>query len=366
MVLTILTFLVILSILVLVHELGHFLVARFVGVNVEEFGLGLPPRVIGKKIKGTMYSFNWLPIGGFVKLSGEDDEESKQKTISGEQKKKFFWARTKKERAAILLAGVAMNFFLAVGITAYLLTQGVMEPAGNVHIERIIDGSPAQAAGLNVGDIVKSIRCKDANTSCGEQAIAVPRGLISFTQAHKGEVVVLVVDRGQQELSLSLTPRKEYPQGQGPMGVAISDLEKKTYSIGSAPVKAIEINVSRAWDMLVSFGVLIWRLVTLQPLQADVAGPIGIAQVTGQAVKYGLSAILEFMSVLSLNLAVLNVLPIPALDGGRLAFVFFEKILGRRIKPAFEKSTHQVGMIILFALILLVSINDILRLARGG
>ena len=109
----------------------------------------------------------------------------------------------------------------------------------------------------------------------------------------------------------------------------------------------------------------LWRLATLRAPQADIAGPIGIAQVTGQAVKFGWQAVLEFASILSLNLAVLNILPIPALDGGRLAFVFLEKILGKKVRPAFEKSTHQIGMVILLGLILLVSINDILRLVRG-
>jgi regulator of sigma E protease len=172
--------------------------------------------------------------------------------------------------------------------------------------------------------------------------------------------------RDGKEMTLSLTPRKDPPPGEGAMGVVVSDLEKKTYSLGEAPFKAVEINLSRASQMLVSLGGTVWRLVTLQPLRADVAGPIGIAQVTGEVVKYGFRAVLELMSILSLNLAVLNILPFPALDGGRLAFVFLEKIFGRRIKPAFERSTHQIGMLILFILILLVSFNDILRLARGG
>jgi regulator of sigma E protease len=128
---------------------------------------------------------------------------------------------------------------------------------------------------------------------------------------------------------------------------------------------AVGINLSRAWEMLRSIGLALWRLATLQPLSADIAGPVGIAQVTGEAVRYGFLALLEFVSILSLNLAVLNILPIPALDGGRLAFVFLEKFMGRRVRPAFERSAHQVGMIILFGLILLVTINDILRLVRG-
>ncbi len=349
---TAIVFLVILSLLVFIHELGHFVVARLIGVKVEEFGFGLPPRIFGKKIKGTIYSLNWLPIGGFVRLAGEDDGEAREHAKGKQNLGQYFWARSKKERAAILSAGVAMNFLLAVALTTYLLIQGISVPSGRVHIEKVLSGSPAEKAGLKSGDIIKGF--------------TTPKDLIDRTKAHLGEETTLTIIRDGKELSVVLIPRKDSPKGEGPMGVAISDLEIKKYSMTAAPVEATKINVLRAREMLIGIGQLIVRLVTLKPLGADVAGPIGIAQVTGQAVKFGLSAVLEFMSILSLNLAVLNVLPIPALDGGRLLFVFAEKILGRKVAPAFERSTHQIGMIILFILILLVSINDILRLTRGG
>ncbi|MFZ5845578.1 MAG: RIP metalloprotease RseP [Patescibacteria group bacterium] len=371
MLLTAITFFIILSILILIHELGHFVVALLLGVKVEEFGLGLPPRAWGKKIKGTVYSLNWLPIGGFVKLAGEDDGEHPSLKRShparqGETLKKYFWARTKKERAAILLAGVTMNFLLAVALTAYLLTQGVMVPSGQVHIERILPNTPAAQAGLKEKDIIKNIKYQIAGNQYAEKTIKTTRDLIEITGRHKGEIVTLAVEREGKELIVSLVPRAQYPQGEGPMGVAISDLELKKYTLGEAPFLALKVNLQRAGDMLLSIVAMLWRLVTLRSVGAEVAGPIGIAQVTGQAVKYGVRAVLEFMAILSLNLAVLNILPVPALDGGRLAFVFLEKLLGKRVKPAFEKSTHQAGMIILLILILLISLNDILRLARGG
>ncbi len=373
MFLTGLTFFIILSILVLIHELGHFLMARRIGVAVEEFGMGLPPRIVGKKIKGTLYSINWLPIGGFVKLAGEDEEEqsanshqqSARLKADSRKLKAFFWARTKKERAAILLAGVTMNFFLAVAITSYLLTQGIQVPAGRVHVERIMTGSPAEKAGVIEKDIIGSVMYQASGNTQVKNIIA-PKDLIETTKAHLGEEITLVIVRNGTPISLTIVPRRESPKGEGPMGVAISDLELKTYPLYQIPFEAIRINLERAWAMLSSLGMTLWRLATLQSVAADVAGPIGIAQVTGQAVKFGFKAVLEFMSILSLNLAVLNVLPIPALDGGRLAFVFIEKIIGRKLRPAFERSTHQVGMLILFALIFLISINDILRIARGG
>lgn len=361
MILTAITFLVILTILVLIHELGHFMMARWIGVRVEEFGLGLPPRIWGKKFGNTIYSLNWLPIGGFVRLAGEDDEGAQKTPAKGAKIREYFWARSKKERSVILAAGVIMNFILAVGITAALLVSGVKEPSGKVRVERIVAGSPAETAGLQIGDELRSI----GEISHEERIITVPSDLITFVNERKGKKVQILVGRGADVMVISAVPRTEVPPGQGALGVAISDLETRKYTLAEAPGKALVINVMRAKEMLVSLGSTLWRLVTLRAPEADVAGPIGIAQVTGQAVKFGWQAVLEFASILSLNLAVLNILPIPALDGGRLAFVFLEKILGRRAHPAFEKSTHQIGMIILLGLVLLVSINDILRLVRG-
>jgi len=363
MILTAITFLVILTVLVLIHELGHFTVAKLIGVKVEEFGLGLPPMIRGIKIGATTYSLNWLPIGGFVRLAGEDEDPHVRRHIRGKRKlTQFFWARSKNERAAILTAGVVMNFLLAVAITAVLLVTGVKEPSGRVHIERVVAGSPAEKAGLREGDMLLSI--SSSNTS--PKSLTLPKDLITIVNNEKGHEVALVVMRGSVQFTVTVVPRIVVPTGEGPLGVAISDLELHKYSAGEAPGKALTINISRARDMLVSLGTTIWRLITLRAPESDVAGPIGIAQVTGQAVKFGWQAVLEFAGILSLNLAVLNILPIPALDGGRLAFVFLEKLLGKRIRPAFEKSTHQVGMIILLTLVLLVSINDILRLVRGG
>ncbi len=363
MILTAITFLIILTILVLIHELGHFLVARMIGVRVEEFGLGLPPRIWGKKFGSTIYSINWLPIGGFVRLAGEDDPPSPEASAGKRSRSTghYFWARSKKERSAILAAGVFMNFALAVALTAGLLVYGVNEPSGVVHVERALPSSPAEKAGLLPGDILVSIAVSDKSLM-----LKTPAELINFVNEVKGREIRFIVIRDGKEMMITAVPRVVVPPGEGPLGVAISDLEFKKYSLAEAPGKALSINLTRARDMLGSLGDTVVRLLTLQKLQTDVAGPIGIAQVTGQAVKFGWGAVLEFAAILSLNLAVLNVLPIPALDGGRLAFVFLEKILGRKAHPAFEKSTHQIGMIILLGLILLVSINDIIRLVRGG
>jgi regulator of sigma E protease len=363
MILTAVVFFIILSILVFIHEFGHFIVARLFGVRVEEFGFGLPPRILGKKIKQTEYSINWLPIGGFVRLAGEDDPD--EQSAKGYKRSEYFWAKSKKQRTAILLAGVTMNFFLAVAITTYLLTLGVYEAAGQVHIESVVPGSPAALAGITKNDIIREVRYTSGGVT-QSRTIRVTGDLISTVRKNPGQKVTFIVKRGSTETPVSLVPRKTFPANEGPTGIVISDLELRRYSPAEAPVAALKVNLTRARDMFAGMWSLVTRIARLQGVGDDVAGPIGIAQVTGQAVKFGWKAVLEFMSILSLNLAVLNVLPIPALDGGRVLFVFIEKLLGKRLKPAFERSTHQIGMIILLALVVLISLNDILRLARGG
>ena len=366
MVLTVVIFLAILTVLVLIHEFGHFAAARIIGVRVEEFGLGLPPRAAGKKFGNTIYSLNWLPIGGFVRLAGEDLEDAQKSKVKGAKAKEYFWARTKKERAVILTAGVFMNFLLAVGITTFLLVHGVKEPV-SVHIATVMPGTPAATAGFQVHDVITDMTLAENPDAAGIHNPIMTDEIIQFTHINAGKAIDVTILRSGQTYHLTLTPRVNPPSGQGPMGVAIlSDLKVHKYSLTEAPGKALVINLSRGRDMIVSLGTTIGQLAKLRRPQAEVAGPIGIAQVTGQAIQFGWEAVLELASILSLNLAILNILPIPALDGGRLAFVFLEKIFRRRVNPVFERNAHQIGMVILLGLILLVSINDILRLAHGG
>ena len=363
---TAIIFFIILSILIFVHEFGHYIVARLFGVHVEEFGFGLPPRLWGKKIKGTIYSLNWLPIGGFVRLAGEDADETDIKSVKADNSKKkidtYFWAKSKTARSLILLAGVFMNTLLAVGITTVLLTRGVIEPTGVVRVEQVTPGSPAEDVGVLVNDRISSVTSTDEKGETKVVIVTVPSDVITFMNEKKGKTVSITLMRAGQEIILTTTPRANPPEGQGPLGVTITDLEKHVYSWREAPVKAVKINAQRVWQMLTGLGSVIGRLVTGGKIaEGEVAGPIGIAQVTGEAVKYGFDAVLEFMSILSLNLALLNVLPFPALDGGRLAFVVLEK-MGRKARPQLERTIHQIGMLFLLGLMALISLQDILRI----
>ena len=357
MILTIITFVVILSILVFVHEFGHFITAKRLGMGVEEFGFGLPPRLWGKKVGETIYSINWLPVGGFVKLAGEDLEPGQEKEIDPKQRKRFFWARSKKERAAVLLAGVSMNFVLAVVIISFIFTHGVYLPTDQVHVETVSANSPAALAGLQEQDLIISLAGKTVSTT--EEFIAI-------TQENLEQPVELKVVRKGEPITVNVTPRKNPPEGEGAMGVAISDIELRKYPWYLAPFYGLKESLYISYLTLVSLGQTLVKLVTFQTSKIDVAGPIGIAEATGQAVKYGYIAVLQLTSLLSLNLAILNALPIPALDGGRLLFVVFEKFLGRKVKPKVEAAAHQIGLMFLLGLIALVTINDIIRILRRG
>ncbi|RJR15101.1 RIP metalloprotease RseP [Candidatus Microgenomates bacterium] len=363
------TFFVILSILVFIHELGHFLTAKKLGMRVEEFGFGLPPRIWGKKVGETIYSINWLPIGGFVRIAGEDmmangDEtdtigESRKTLLTkltAKQKREFFWARSKLHRTIVLLAGVTMNFLLAVLVISYIFTQGVFVPTDQVHVEKVTENSPASEAGLMENDVIIQF---------GDTRITNTEALIKIT-SEKGNVPTPVtIVRNGEELVLTLTPRKDPPEGEGPLGIVITNLEEKKYAWYEAPFYGMIEAVKLSWFMISTLAAMVWRLITFQGGQVEVAGPLGIAQATGQAIKEGYMAVLQLAGLLSLNLAIFNALPIPALDGGRLFFVLFEDILGKRIKPKAEAAVHQIGMLFLLSLVVLVTINDILRIVRG-
>ncbi len=362
MIITLLVFFIILSILVLVHEAGHFLAAKKLGIKVEEFGLGLPPRIFSLKFGETTYSLNWLPIGGFVKLFGEEgkDDIGRANPQSTEVKKRAFYTRPVWQRAVVLVAGVFMNFLLAITVISYIFTQGVMVPTDRVHIEKILANSPAEKAGLKEKDIIKKL--KTLKEKSEETEIKNGEELVETTKKHLGEEITLVIEREEQTLEVVIIPRKDYPKDQGPMGVVISRFEEKKYPLSQAPFMGLKESFVISTELIKGISKTLWKLVTFQQIGKDVAGPIGIAQMTGSAVRAGENAVLELLGLLSLNLAIVNILPFPALDGGRLLFVVIEGITGKKIKTHCERYIHQFGMIILLALMMLVTFNDLLRI----
>ncbi len=361
MLLTILVFLFILTVLVLIHELGHFITAKIFGIKVEEFGLGFPPRVFGKKKGETLYSINALPIGGFVKLYGEDEAGS-GKISSGKQVTKdlnrAFFSKPIWQRIIVIVSGVTMNFLLAVGIATYLFTtQGIPKDAGNVVITEVIKGSPAQTAGILKGDVVSKI---------GSAEIKDPASLVSETKKKLGQEITITVKRGDEIKVVKVTPRVNAPKDQGAMGVGIAqNIVYQKYPFPKSLYYGTKQAVIDSRLVVLGFLDVVKTLITKLTVPAGVAGPVGMAQLTGEFVKIGPSAVLSLVYMLSLSLAVLNILPIPALDGGRLLFIIIEAITRRKVNPRVEAYAHMVGIILLLSFLALVSYKDIVRIISG-
>lgn len=349
----VLVFFIIFSLLVLVHEFGHFLAAKKAGIRVEEFGLGYPPRLVSIKYGKTLYSINLLPFGGFVKLYGEEGEVEK-----GKSPKRAFFAQSKKKRIAVLLAGVLANFLLGIACFSFIYTRvGIPTETSKVFIAGIAKDSPAEEVGLAIDDEALFVN---------EEKVSSLKHFQELVQQKKGEEILLKVYRKKenQELEFKLVPRVNPPEREGAIGVALTNIEMVFYRNLSMPFRAIFIGVQEAvaWGGMVVVGlfVMIKNLVFGQ-LPQDVAGPVGIYQLTTGVARQGLLMVLQFIGVLSVNLAILNVVPFPALDGGRILFVVLEKVIGRKVKPKVEQITHMLGMALLLFLMLIVTINDLAR-----
>lgn len=347
MLITILSFFIVLSVLVIVHELGHFLVARRNGIIVEEFGFGYPPRLaVLFKRNGVLYTLNAIPFGGFVRMRGEDAEAGPES----------FTAQPKRVRAAVLLAGPAMNLLLAVLLFTLSSLWGRPMPAPGAEITAIAPGSPAEQAGLLPGDVILEV---------AGQAIAAPTDLTLLTREHLGRSMALTVRRAGQTLTVNIVPRADPPPGEGPMGVAVrSPVEVRSLPLGEAVMSGITSTAVFVVGTLMLPVLLLRGLVPAE--MARPIGPVGIAQLAGGAVEFSVATgmafpILQLMAILSAALAVTNLLPLPALDGGRLLFILIESIRGRRIDPAKEGIVHLIGMALLVTLMILITYQDVVQ-----
>lgn len=348
---SILVFLIVLSLLVLVHEFGHFIVARKSGVMVEEFGFGLPPRIFGRKIGETLYSVNLLPFGGFVRLHGELSEEGIIKP------RRAFLNKNKKTRVAIVIAGVVMNFIL--GIIAFSIVYsflGIPKETNKIKVVEIAPGSPAQVAGIIVGDVVGSV---------DGQGVSSVDEFVRLVEEKKGKKITLETQRGK----VTLTPRESPPQDEGPLGVVITTTEIYFPPYWQRPFIGTYYGFREAliWGGKVVEGFAkIFKDLVSGVGPKDLAGPVGIFAITSQAAKSGILDLISFVGILSVNLAILNIIPFPALDGGRLLFIGIEALLGRRVLPKVEAVVHTVGMIILLVLLVAITAHDVQGLIRAG
>lgn len=351
---TLLIFIIVLSILIFVHELGHFIVAKLAGIKIEEFAIGFPPKLWSKKVGETRYSINWIPIGGFVRLYGEDDAVSTDAD-------RAFYHKGKLPRALVSVAGVTMNFLLGiVAFTFIFALQGVPKETGQVKVLEVVSDAPAAQAGLRQDDIIVSVDGKNVSqTKAFKQAV----------EEKKGKDVSFEIRRDSKDLTIKIMPRANPPEGQGPLGVIVSSSEIVHPPFWQMPFVSVWYGTREAvlWvgNTLSGFSSTINQLIK-GIIPQEISGPVGIFQITGSFARMGASPLIWFIGVLSINLAVLNAMPFPALDGGRLLFIIIETIFGRRVLPKVERITHTVGLVILLALILLITLHDINRLFNGG
>lgn len=377
-------FFALLALLVLTHELGHFLMSRWMGVTVEEFGFGLPPRLIGivkildkekkksfwkiihkyskinydnKEAISPIYSLNAIPFGGFVKIFGEDGDERKDP--------KSFGAKSVSRRFLILVAGIVMNFLLGVALFTIGYWSGFPEIVedsvainnAKVQVLNVSPRSPAEVAGLKTGDTIQSIILPTKEKFTINKVI----DLQNISKENAGKSVTLEVTRGNDLYRLNLTPRVNPPDGEGPIGIYPARIGIVHYPIIEALKISFMESIQLIWIMYDYFKNIISHLIQAQKVSVDVSGPIGIVVLTNQFREMGFPYLIKFAGLISLNLAFINFLPFPALDGGRILFLLIEKIKGRPISQKIEQTIHAVGMYALLLLMVLITFKDVSR-----
>lgn len=379
-----LPFLAVMVVLVVVHEIGHFATAKAFGVKVLEFGLGYPPRLWGRRIGETEYTVNLLPLGGFVRLLGEEDPSDPRSLA----------ARPAWQRIIVLSSGALMNVLLPVALftLVYVIPQDV--PVGRAVVVDVKPGSPAAEAGVRPGDLILAINGREVeNTGDVSYLVHLYQGKTMTWTLRRSIANPTGRSAGSEIVTVRVYARWAAPPGQGPTGITLAPLvgnvpvrpqdpdesdeqyrervlraqraqpvERRSYPIWEAVPKGVRSTAETL--VLARNQIISWIAQRTAP---QVAGPIGIAQVTGEVVKQaGWVALLQLAALLSINLAVLNLLPLPMLDGGRIMFVVVEILRGgKRVPPEKEALVHLAGFVVLLCLVVVISYWDILRIING-
>ncbi|MDD3581992.1 MAG: RIP metalloprotease RseP [Desulfobacca sp.] len=349
---TILATIVVIGILIFVHELGHFLVAKWYGVGVEVFSLGFPPKLLHKQVGETDYRLSVIPLGGYVKMVGENPREE----IPPELIPKSFSHRPLGPRVAIVAAGPMFNLLFSIVALTLVFTFSGM-PYFTTEIGSIQPDSPAAQAGLQPGDRVLQI---------GQQPVARWEELAQLIRGSGEQPLELTIQRGEEIFSRTITPRRmETANVFGEkvsavmIGISVSD---KSVVERVNPVVALWEGVTHTARILEITTISVAKLITRQIPLESLGGPIMIAQVAGKQAELGVSNLIHFMAVLSVNLALLNILPIPMLDGGHLVFFLLEAIRGKPVTLKHREMAQSIGLMVILLLMFLVFYNDIIRL----
>lgn len=361
---SVLIFLLVLFVLVLVHELGHFIAAKKTGMRVDEFGIGFPPKLFGIKKGETEYTLNALPIGGFVKIFGEDAVDAAESP----DRDRSFVAKSKLAQAIVLVAGVAMNALFAWLLFALALSIGVLGEVAETEasedaslvITAVLPEGPAAEAGIESGSVVTAVMA-------GETVLEslTPSSFSAFTETHGSDELTLMVRRGGEDAVVALTPASGVIEGEPEreaIGVALSLIDVVREPIHVAVGEAFMMTVRGLRDITLGLGALLYDTLRGEADFSQVAGPVGIVGLVGEASQFGITSLLMFTAFISLNLAVINLLPFPALDGGRLVFVAVEAVTRRTIQPVWVARINAVGFMLLLVLMVAVTWNDIARI----
>ncbi|PIU09088.1 MAG: RIP metalloprotease RseP [Candidatus Moranbacteria bacterium CG_4_8_14_3_um_filter_34_16] len=378
--LTTLIFIAILGILILVHEMGHFLVARRNGIKAEEFGFGFPPRIFGFykqdksgkyklvfgnkniKSKSTVYSLNWIPLGGFVKIKGENG--------SGKKEEDSFAFKSAWIRSKVLVAGVTMNFILAWILISFVFMLGIPETIDSdasiqssssfskIQIVEVLPDSPAEKSKLEMGDEISKKQIDSSGKIVNLQNV---KQTSEFISSYKGKTLNLKIKRGGKDMTISVVPRINPPQNQGALGISLTETTLVKYSVGESFWNGFKATGELIFSIFGALFGILKNLFIGNGVGADVSGPVGIAIFTKKVAGLGLVYILQFAAILSVNLGVINILPFPALDGGRILFIAIEKMKGSPVSQKVEQTFHMVGFVLLITLLILVTFRDVAR-----
>jgi regulator of sigma E protease len=343
--------------LMIIHEFGHFIIAKKFGVRVDEFGIGYPPRIFGKKIGETIYSINWIPLGAFVKIYGEEGGVDDYRSFSNLK----IW-----QRILIVIGGVAAFWIAAIIIFSIVFAIGTDLPVGDQDVQGLInpqvkivsvsEDSPAGRAGLKIADTITDIKVGGVDTKINKIS-----DFQKITGENKGKEITLTIERSGKDFDVNLTPRVNPPAGEGLIGVGLermATLIKKT-SWYSAPIQGTIYTWQTTVNALKGLYVVFANLLTGKgaPEGASFAGPLGITVFLANAASYGIGFFLYFIGIIAVFIALFNLFPIPALDGGKLLFLLIEKIKGKPVSVKVEQGITMLCFIILIALSLFITIK---------
>lgn len=362
---SIILFILILGVLIFVHELGHFLVAKKSGIRVDEFAVGFPPRIISWIRNGTKYSLNLIPVGGYVKIFGENADEG---SLDPENKDSFI-NKPRWTQAAVLVAGVVFNILFAwllfsISLMAGFPTSVTDDNIANISesfvvVTNVLEDSPANTAGLQAGDQIVSVSRGGEELNIDQITV---KNLQEFIASSEQELNVGVI-RLDENVELNISPERGLIGGEKPaIGISMDRIGKLQLPFWQAIVQGFTMMGQMTKEIAVGMVMLFADMFTGNGSLKHIAGPVGIVSLVGNASNFGLSYLLGFTAFISINLAILNILPFPALDGGRLLIVMIEGVIRRRIKPAIVNSINTVGFLILILLMLVITVNDVIRL----